>query len=218
MHVVDRNKTLLLRAMWGLCQDFHKLESILQSCKTRIKQRHCQWMETEVYLVCGYDLAMRISWNLQLSSSLFLGWVCSTSNYHLSAECKECLSKPATAISRALPHAYLQSLEDSRKQTRPLPFYTHALFPPQLSSPSRGWSKERVELSTIESYVILHLFRDTVSPSGDSSLDFRDLESLRENLRQSSLVRNYFFRVTGCAESSGAILKQSTLLLVVLDI
>ena len=55
-------------------------------------------METEVYLVYVYDLTNEKSLELTTFKFFILVWVCSTSNYDLSAECKECLSKPATAI------------------------------------------------------------------------------------------------------------------------
>lgn len=130
---------------WGQCEDCArisiKLESILQSCKTRIKQRHCQWMETEVYLVCGYDLANENLWNLQLSKFFILGWVCSTSNYHLSAECKECLSKPASAIlgpSSCLSSEELRGFQKTDKA--PSLLYSRTVSP-QLSAPLEGGAR-----------------------------------------------------------------------------
>lgn len=103
--------------------------------------------------------------SLELTTFKFfiLGWVCSTSNYDLSVECKECLSKPAIAIVG--PSSRLSSELRGFQKTDKAPslLYSRTLSP-QLSSSSRRWSKEGVELSTIESYVISHLFRDTVSP------------------------------------------------------
>ena len=114
--------------------------------------------------------------SLELTTFKFfiLGWVCSTSNYDLSAECKECLSKPATAIMG--PSSGLSSELRRFQKTDKAPSLLYSCtLSPQLSSSSRGWSKKRVELATIESYVISHLFRDMSALSGDSSLDFRDL-------------------------------------------